>query len=223
MQGGFVKLPSNYAGLPGAVTYNHAAERVVKMKPGGRGILLDGMEFVPTDLDFPAMAYGIVRRGILTDAANALRMSYFLLANDLVGANYSSLRLGWQADIKFFKGLQAVMKYFSERVFEAWNLGEDDRIIWTAPGFIQLDPAKESTAREKGLRFGWLTASGIVREEGENPEQVFEERENELERWPHLRIDEPEEEVEEAEDPDKADKEDDKTNDDSEGDEGSSS
>ena len=191
LQGGFITLPDTIASAapPGGLTYTEAAKNAVEARPGDRSVLLQGMGYVPNTAQFPATGYQAVRRGMLADIAADLKIGYHSLASDLTGANYSSLRHGWQTDIKLYRGLQEKMEGFNQAVFDMWNMVEDEDVEWTAPSFPYLDPAKEASAQREFIKMGVKSASQIIREEeGGDPEKVFEERQDELEKYPHLRV-----------------------------------
>ena len=213
LNGGFVKLPANMAALPSGANMETAAREIVNAEPGERGLLFDGMDWVPNNASFPSQGYNALRRGKLSDISSGLDISYWLLANDLAGANYSSLRHGWQADIAFFESMQEEMIDFCDQVFEIWNFGSDDTVIWGAPGFEAIDPAKEAQATERELKVGVTSASEKIRQKGGDPKKVLDERAKELEEYPHLNFNKPsttatteEENPEDNQDPDKEDK-----------------
>ena len=188
LTGGWVKMPPHLTSLPTVGDYDTAAKQVVDAEPGERGIFLEGMDWVPNNAQFPTAGYQAKRRGMLSDIADIFGMSYYSFANDLTGANYSSLRHGWQADIKFYQGIQALLIEFNETVFLLWNLKEEEGLTWTAPGFPYLDPAKEATAQERFVKMGTHAVGELIRTDGRDSEAVLTEREEELEKYPHLRV-----------------------------------
>ena len=180
---------------------------MVEMSPGQVMNRPAGSTFRRVDFSFPEQAYTTYRRGMLTNAAAGSGISYFSLASDLQGANYSSLRHGKIDDAKYYGRVQTLFCSFLNRIFAAWvghysrsgaTMGLRRRLdvqkspAWTGPGDAYIDPAKEQKANEDMLRNRLISPSDLIRRNGQNPDQVFERIKNDIQKMTDLGIPLPE-------------------------------
>lgn len=93
----------------------------IDAEPGTFEDLPVGKKFVSFDPQHPTTAYAAFTKQQLRGMSAGLGVSYFTLANDLEGVNYSSGRLGALEDREVWKGLQNWMiDIFMRPVVEEW-------------------------------------------------------------------------------------------------------
>ena len=123
------------------------------------------------------------------------------LANDLEGVNYSSLRSGVLEDRELWKCLQSFfIQQIMDDVFERWlkssllhgaiklprglalkssNISRYRAHSFQGRRWAWVDPQKDMKANELAIQNGLRSRSAIIRETGEDPEQVWREIERE--------------------------------------------
>ncbi|WP_406828123.1 phage portal protein [Microbulbifer sp. ARAS458-1] len=150
------------------------------------------------DPQHPNQAFKDFVKGILRGIAAALGVSYFSLANDLEGVNFSSGRLGALEDREVWKGLQGwFIDNLLRPIFDEWlsqallmgavrfksgtplNPGDLARYAegatFSGRRWAWVDPQKEITAHEKAVALRVSSRSEIIRERGRDPEEVWDE------------------------------------------------
>jgi len=151
---------------------------VATAEPGTFEELPEDWDFVPWDPTHPTTAFDAFCKAILRGVASGLGVSYVALANDLTGVSYSSIRAGTLSDQDFWKMLQAlfiaeVMADFYPQwlsmslaagainlpvsKFEKFNVAR-----WQPRGWPWVDPLKEETAAEKGIKNATTTPQEVV-------------------------------------------------------------
>lgn len=167
-------------GFAGVVTSPDGIRK--RMAPGQMEILPHGWEFQPYNPTHPNGNYQGFRQGVLRGIASGLSCSYNILANDLVGVSYSSLRGGLLDERELYKMLQGwIASRFHMRVFEAWL---DSSMVagaiklpirkfdkFNAPFFqgrrwSWVDPLKDIQAHALAIKNGFETTRGVVSENG---------------------------------------------------------
>ncbi len=168
-------------------------------------MLPHGSKWVSHNPQHPNSSYDSFIKGVLRGVAAALGISYHVLANDLQGVNYSSGRLGALEDREAWKLVQQWMiEHVIEPIYREWLAQALLKGAITFPSGTPLvassfnriadatkfhgrrwawvDPQKDITAHEKAVALRIASRSSIIRERGEDPEQVWDEikRENEL-------------------------------------------
>ena len=176
---------------------------------GAMEILPAGYKFTAFDPQHPTTAFSAFVKSILRGIASGLGVSYNTLANDLEGVNYSSLRQGALEERGLWMALQDWMiETFCDRVYRDWlpsallngiqlptggtlrntDIDRYKRIGWQARRWQWVDPLKEMSAHEKGVSLGVKSRSEIIRDQGRDPEEVWEEIAQEQERLEELGI-----------------------------------
>lgn len=135
-----------------------------------------------------AEGYAEYSKKILQGIAAAYGITYEMLTMDYSNVNFSSGRMA-KIDISGnFRALQYNM-LVPQLCVPVWNWFMEGAIIagatntriqcactdWTAPRVQQLDPTKETAARVLQIQAGLTTLSECLREDGRDPEDVFEE------------------------------------------------
>lgn len=183
-----------------------------EVEPGMWQELPPGTTPIPYDPEHPNTAMAEFNKAILRGAASGMGVSYNLLANDLEGVNYSSLRHGTLEDREFFKMVQTwIVDHFHKEVFSGWvqhvidfgvySFGgaSAESIIdcckWLPRGWDWIDPLKEAKAQDTQLKNGTTTYQRILANQGQDYKESFEQsaREKELMKDLGLTVSETEE------------------------------
>jgi capsid protein len=178
--------------------YDDAGELVDDSDPGSWHKLPPGVEIQEYDPTYPNNEFETFVKSSLRGIAAGLGVSYHTLANDLAGVNYSSGRLGMFDERDVWKMLQGWMsECFLEVVYERWlnrttltglittqgkPLRTDDEsyekyseVEFSGRRWPGMDPAKESKANNEGHALKTKSRSQIIRDEGREPEDVWQE------------------------------------------------
>jgi lambda family phage portal protein len=126
---------------------------------------------------------------MLRGAAAGLGVAYSSLANDLTGANFSSLRAGLGEERDEWRMLQSWMTdALCVPVFAAWldmamltgavplpasKVAKFNRARWRARGWASVDPIKEAQANESDLALRLKSPFEIVAARGADLEEVY--------------------------------------------------
>lgn len=137
-----------------------------------------------------------VRQSNMT-IATALSIPYSLLASDFSESNYSSLKACYLSWFRFVEQKQNLfITQFCDNLFN-WFLEACElknipikgvKAIWSKPKKDILDVQKELTAYETGLRNNIFSLKEILRERGEDPDEVLEEISNTNKQLEYLGI-----------------------------------
>lgn len=157
-------------GFAGAPPDPTTLVRRMGLTPGQMRSLPYGVKYQEVNPTHPNGNYGEFRKGVLRGISSGLSVSYNILANDLQGVNYSSLRGGLLDEREVFKMLQSwFIVRFEMIVFKAWleqailaravplNFTRFDK--YNAPYFQGrrwdwVDPSKDIDAIEKAIALG---------------------------------------------------------------------
>lgn len=138
----------------------------------------------------------------LLDGHLAMGLNFYLQGwkGDTAGVNYSSARFGDQAQKGNFKNVQStIQEVVLLPIFEKWiafmirtdqfdfKMGAISGIVsstaWTFPRRESIDPVKDTQNDVLLIDNGIKSASQIVLERGDDPEQVFAEVDSEKDRY----------------------------------------
>jgi lambda family phage portal protein len=148
------------------------------IEPGSLYVMRPG-----ESLEFPTPPrgddYGPYTLSNLRRVAAGLNITYESLTGDLSEVNFSSARMGWQ---EFGRSVEAwrwnlFIPQFCDTVarwFAAYS-GIDATAQWTPPARMMVDPAREVPAIKEAIRSGLITQSEAVRQQGYDPEQLWQE------------------------------------------------
>jgi lambda family phage portal protein len=167
--------------------------------PGTIGIAPAHYEFQTWDPTHPTSAFPAFMKTILREIATGLGVSYNALANDLEGVNYSSMRSGLLIERDIWRSLQTWWTHsVLTRVYENWlNMallkgelalsGTRDfrayrQVNWVPRGWAWVDPLKDVQAGVIAIQNGLASRTGLLGEQGEDPETIFKQlkKENEM-------------------------------------------
>lgn len=182
---------------------------VTEAEPGTFEMLPQGVKFNAWDPSHPTSAFGDFVKVILRGIASGLGVSYFSLANDLEGVNYSSARVGSLEDREAWKALQNWMvDCFCKPVFAEWlqfallresikvadkplkasRYDKHKRVSWQPRRWAWVDPQKDMNAATTAIDHNIRSTSDVIREQGRDPEEVWQEIKRERDRWKELQI-----------------------------------
>ena len=178
--------------------------------PGSIGELPAGVEFTGWDPSYPHSEHGSFTKAVLRGIASGLGVSYNTLANDAEGVNYNSLRNFALVDRAVYMMLQQWMiRSFHTPIFNAWletvlytgairdsrgkqldpnRLKEFKRIEWQPRRWQWVDPLKDSKAVGIEIAQRTRSISSVIRERGEDPDEVWREIEAERARLEQMGI-----------------------------------
>lgn len=153
-----------------------------KLTPGQMDILPHGWKFQANNPTHPNGNYSNYRDGVLRGIASGLGCSHNILANDLRGVSYSSLRGGLLDEREIYKMLQEwFISHFEVPVFLAWlssalgtpklNLPVYKEDKFRKPFFQGrrwpwVDPLKDIQAGAMAVKEGFASRRQIVAEGG---------------------------------------------------------
>jgi lambda family phage portal protein len=173
-------------------------ELMESAQPGTFGIIPKGYEFKEYNPSSPDTNHGAFIKTELRGIAAGLDVTYFSLAEDLEGVNYSSARVGLLAERDTWRGLQELKKeHFCRRVFVMWlrsamlsgaldiRVSDYKRLqepAWHARGWTWVDPAKEAEATVTAINNGFDTLTDTLAEQGRDFDHVIETRKRELKK-----------------------------------------
>jgi lambda family phage portal protein len=124
-------------------------------------------------------------------------ISYAALTGDMSMGNFSSNRMGWLEDQRFYESIRSgaitgqflhpLTGWTIQAIHACDRLGEFS-LNWTPQARDMIDPSRDVTALEKAITAGFRSEQETIRERGRDPEDVHKEkledarRKRELER-----------------------------------------
>ena len=122
---------------------------------------------------------------ILQGIAAAYNITYEMLTMDYSRVNFTSGRMAkidvtanfksWQYNMMVPQFCAPVWKWFINACLVSGKIFEPIKTDWTAPKIPMLDPVKETSSLIKQREAGMTTLSEIIRENGREPQELFEE------------------------------------------------
>lgn len=173
-----------------------AGDLVEEFEPGTAHLLPPGVTPHAVDPTFPNVDHGPFVKALLRWFASGTGVGYNPLANDYEGVNYTSLRAAALTDRDAYKRIQRwFIEHIKQRVFEAWleqavmvgaiaglrPMPEEQRIDqlgdvrWQPRRWDWVDPAKDLQAAAQAVALRTRSISSIIRERGDDPDEVWEE------------------------------------------------
>lgn len=177
---GHYELPDKYLLEDDESLPDDEMERMIHLEPGQRRALPEGTRFYPHELgkSFDGGNYKEYRKGMLTHAAASVGISYFTLASDLEGANYSSLRQGQQDDDRHYGRIQRLLGELLDKIIAMWfaanpNLPMDREYEYAYRGTDYIDPVKEAMSERVRIENRTTSRSQVIRARGGDPDKLF--------------------------------------------------
>lgn len=155
-----------------------------------------GWDVKSFDTGYPNTDHRDYIKTVLRGIASGIGVSYNTLANDLEGVNFSSIRAGVLEDREEWKGAQTwISNALCSPVFEMWldravALGRikikgqpismkriDDlkKVAWQGRRWDWVDPLKDIQANTQAIDYRLRSISDVIRERGQDPDDVFAE------------------------------------------------
>lgn len=173
------------------------------VEPGSFEQLPDGLKFAPYDPTYPHGEYEPFMKRTLMGMAAGLNIGYNAVANDPENTSYSTLRQfelenrdayrTWQQClIRFVRrsrnDVWLPMAQLAEGFDARMGLASLKPATFTGRRWDWVDPEKDWKGHKLALDSNATTVSQIIRDRGQDPEEVFKERAAELERMRELGI-----------------------------------
>lgn len=183
-------------------TVEEVEEKEIEIEPGIHYID-NGAKFHQFSSNHPTTAYKDYVKTVLRGIASGLGVDYNTLANDLEGVNFSSLRGGvlesrelWRCAQTWF--VEHIFREIYERWLEAALLSNAIRLPrgdalraadidllkeaeFQGRRWAWVDPLKDLQAAKLAVDEGFMSRSAVIRERGDDPEEVWQERQKEVE------------------------------------------
>jgi lambda family phage portal protein len=172
------------------------AQLMENAEAGTFGIIPEGYEFKEYNPSHPNTGYSSFIKGVLRGIAAGLDVTYFSLAEDLEGVNYSSARIGQLSERDSWRALQQfIIEHFCRSVYILWLKSAmlsgalDIRVmdykrllepLFQPRGWAWTDPLKEGNATVVGIDNGFDTITDTLGEQGRDLEEYIETRKREL-------------------------------------------
>jgi lambda family phage portal protein len=135
---------------------------------------------------------------VLQGVAAAYGITYEMLTMDYKRVNFTSGRMAkmdvtgnfrsWQYNMIVPQLCAPVWNWFIDACLMTGLFSYRIEADWTAPRVQQLDPVKETNARLTAVSAGMETLSEVIREEGRDPEEFFDEYKQDIDRLKSLGI-----------------------------------
>lgn len=197
-------LDANGQPTTGLTDGNYAnGQMYSEFDPGSIGTLGIDEDFVGWNPAFPHTEHGSFTKAVLRGIASGLGVSYNTLANDAEGVNFSSLRHFALTEREMWKALQGfVIRSTHARLFPRWldaaltvgiytnngrrlNPARMRELVpsnWQGRRWQWVDPQKEANAAGTEIGQRTRSISSVIRERGEDPDEVWTEIQRERER-----------------------------------------
>ena len=168
---------------------DEAGNTLMEVEPGAIEELPMGTTFQSWNPDHPVGNYAGFVKSCLRGIAAGLGVSYNMLANDLEGVNYSSIRAGLLDEREYYK---AVQRWFTDTVitpvFEGWletnilngtinlpaaKLDKFNAPDWKPRRWAWVDPLKDQQASILAVENHLKSKRQVISESGGDIEDVF--------------------------------------------------
>lgn len=171
---------------------------ITDMEPGTIEELSDGQTFVGFDPKYPHEQFASFVKTCLQSIAGSMGpgVAYSALSSDLEGVNFSSIRAGVLEEREAWKLVQEWMiGAYHLPIYEKWlrmallnkkiiveklplNDRDEDRyrrVWWQARRWAWVDPQRDLAASVEAIKNTITTTSAVIRERGDDPDDVFHE------------------------------------------------
>lgn len=165
--------------------------------------LPEGAEFKEFNPNYPNGEFATFHKAMLRSAAAGMGVLYNNLASDLEGVNFSSIRQGTLDEREHWKECQQwLIEDLIAPIFTAWlrysllaekivmdngrplpaaRLPVYSMVQWQPRRWAWIDPRADQDANTESIRGGQNSFSNVIREQGRDPETVFQEIAQDLE------------------------------------------
>ena len=188
---------------------DEAGNTLMEVEAGAIEELPMGTRFESWNPDHPVGNYSAFVKSCLRGIAAGLGVSYNMLANDLEGVNYSSIRAGLMDEREFYKAMQ---RWFIDTVvqpiFDAWletsildgtinlpasKLDKFNAPDWKPRRWAWVDPEKDINAQIKAVDNHFKSRRQVISESGGDIEDVLRDIKRDEELADSVGLEKPEE------------------------------
>lgn len=115
--------------------------------------------------------------------SGAYGLSSLAIDRDYSGVNYTSGLMAVHQDERVYDIYAAFMQTLAEAIYEIWDdvQAKSMMVGWSEPARPVLDPVKYATAMTRQYELGAVSMRDVIRGRGRDPEEVFLERQIEME------------------------------------------
>ncbi len=160
------------------------------VEPGQFNELPPGLDVKTFTPQHPTAAFPDFVKAVLRSVSTGLGISYNVLANDLEGVNYSSIRAGMLDERDHYRTLQQwLLEQFHQRVYQEWlpwalltgrldarvPLERYQAITWQPRGWAWVDPEKDQDATIKAIDNRMGSRTRALAEQGVEYEEVLDD------------------------------------------------
>lgn len=165
--------------------------------------LPEGASLETFDPQYPSGEFEVFHKAMLRSAAAGMGVMYNNLASDLEGVNFSSIRQGTLDEREHWKECQQwLIEDLVAPVYAAWlrysllagkikqdngrplpaeRLAVYSAVQWQPRRWSWIDPRADQQANTESIRGGQNSFSNVIREQGRDPETVYQELAQDLE------------------------------------------
>lgn len=159
--------------------------------------LPEGAELAEWSPNYPTGEFAVFHKAMLRGAAAGMGVLYNNMAGDLEGVNFSSIRQGTLDEREHWKELQswlienacipvykAAVRYQllagaiankAGKPVPATRLADCLKVEWQPRRWAWIDPRADQDANTASIRGGQNSFSAVIRDQGRDPETVFQE------------------------------------------------
>jgi lambda family phage portal protein len=186
-------------------------DQTVNLEPGEANELPPGVKIANWAPPYPHGEMPEFVKVMLRRIGSATGVSYTSLANDTGDSNFAGARQGLIEERAHYKALQGWwISAFCEPIATAWlrqallarqvlhpvtgaplpadRLDKFSPHRWAAPRWDWVDPLKDAQAKKLLVEMGATTESAVIRELGLQPDDVWDERQREIEERQRRKI-----------------------------------
>ena len=174
-------------------------QRVTEFEPGVYKYLGPGEKVNVPDLHRPSGQFEPFIRAMLRGVSAGVGISYETISKDYSQSNYSSTRQALLEDRVNYKIIQQwLIRNFHFEIYSEWldyavlsgelklknyeqNVDFYKVARWIPRGWSWIDPLKDVQANKEAVRCGFKTISEVISENGGDIEEVFSQRQREIE------------------------------------------
>ena len=166
-------------------------EFVEELEPGASGITPYGYKVRELNLNHPHDNFGDFTKAGLRGASSGMGVNYHSIGNDLEGVNFSSIRQGVLEDRDVWKYLQKWLEsWFLTRITRSQirmslltgeiplpftELNRLKKFEFQGRRWEWIDPLKDEKAVSEGISNCTRSPFRIIRERGQNPDEVIDD------------------------------------------------
>jgi lambda family phage portal protein len=194
---GFFQQQKDAEGAPTSSTETDGDDFITEAAPGSFDIIPEGYELTEWSPDYPNAVYDPFTKAVLRRISTGLLTSYHTLSGDLTDVNFSSIRSGTLDERELWKMLQGwYVSAAKEAIVEKWlarallfdaelkrlpyaKFEKFNSPVFTGRRWDWVDPQKDVNAATAAVALGIKSRAQVIRDQGNDPEQVWAELEHE--------------------------------------------